>query len=259
MKKKTAILVDGSFFYRRSKKLFGIQKPEILAEFFWNGCNKLLESPGINSEDPKELYRVLFYDCPFPDLDRLESNSLLWKIKKDFGEDQQRTRTDFFNFISRKGTRKFAARNGFLDFRNIKLCLRPEKMTQLNFCNEKSFEITFDDIIASPTQKGVDMRIGLDIAELSYGRLVDQIILVSGDSDFVPAAKMSRRLGVDFVLDPMGDHVKKELTSHVDGVVYNLWTGSLFPKKVYNRATATTSFGQKGEKQSVAASVTVNH
>ena len=53
-------------------------------------------------------------------------------------------------------------------------------------------------------QKGVDMKIGLDIASLSYKKLVDQIVLISGDSDFVPAAKLARLEGIDFTLTPWG-------------------------------------------------------
>ena len=53
-------------------------------------------------------------------------------------------------------------------------------------------------------QKGVDMRIGVDIASLAYKKQVNQIILIAGDSDFVPAAKLARREGIDFVLDPLG-------------------------------------------------------
>ena len=49
-------------------------------------------------------------------------------------------------------------------------------------------------------QKGVDMRVGIDISSLSFKKQVDQIILIAGDSDFVPAAKQSRREGIDFKL-----------------------------------------------------------
>jgi len=41
------------------------------------------------------------------------------------------------------------------------------------------------------------MRIGLDIASLAYKRQVNQVVLISGDSDFVPAAKLARREGID--------------------------------------------------------------
>jgi len=47
------------------------------------------------------------------------------------------------------------------------------------------------------------MKIGLDISSLAYKKSVDQIILIAGDSDFVPAAKLAQREGIDFVLDPM--------------------------------------------------------
>ncbi len=62
------------------------------------------------------------------------------------------------------------------------------------------------------------MKIGLDIASLAYKRLVDQIILIAGDSDFVPAAKLARREGIDFVLDPMWADIKANLFEHIDGL-----------------------------------------
>ena len=62
------------------------------------------------------------------------------------------------------------------------------------------------------------MRIGLDIASLSFKRQVDQIVLVAGGSDFVPAAKLARREGIDFILDPLWSNVHSSLYEHVDGV-----------------------------------------
>jgi uncharacterized LabA/DUF88 family protein len=75
------------------------------------------------------------------------------------------------------------------------------------------------DVILGLRQKGVDMRIGLDIASMTLKHQVDTIILVTGDSDFVPAAKLARREGVEFLLDPLWQRVSDELTEHVDGVV----------------------------------------
>lgn len=62
------------------------------------------------------------------------------------------------------------------------------------------------------------MRIGLDIASLSFKCQVDQIVLVAGDADFVPAAKLARREGIDFILDPLWSNVHPSLHEHVDGV-----------------------------------------
>ena len=45
------------------------------------------------------------------------------------------------------------------------------------------------------------------------------MILIAGDSDFVPAAKLARREGIDFVLDPMGAAIHEELSEHIDGLV----------------------------------------
>lgn len=63
------------------------------------------------------------------------------------------------------------------------------------------------------------MRIGLDIASLAYKKQTDQIILIAGDSDFVPAAKLARREGIDFILDPMWTTIKENLFEHIDGLM----------------------------------------
>ena len=62
------------------------------------------------------------------------------------------------------------------------------------------------------------MRIGIDIYSLAFKKQVNQIILISGDSDFVPAAKQARREGIDFILDPMGATIKDDLFEHIDGI-----------------------------------------
>lgn len=76
-------------------------------------------------------------------------------------------------------------------------------------------------------QKAVDMRIGTDISSLTLKRQVDTIILVAGDSDFVPASKLARREGVRVILDPMWRSVKPSLFEHIDG----LYSGSPRPEK----------------------------
>ena len=65
-------------------------------------------------------------------------------------------------------------------------------------------------------QKGVDMRIGLDIASIALKCQAKTIILVAGDADFVPAAKLARREGVQFILDPLWRSVSSDLSEHID-------------------------------------------
>lgn len=67
-------------------------------------------------------------------------------------------------------------------------------------------------------QKGVDLRIGLDIARLALRQFVEIIVVVTGDSDMVPAFKFARREGVRVYLDHMGHGVKRELKAHTDAV-----------------------------------------
>ena len=60
------------------------------------------------------------------------------------------------------------------------------------------------------------MRIGLDIATITLKKQADTIILVSGDSDFEQAAKLARREGVTFILDPLWQNVSSDLLEHID-------------------------------------------
>ena len=78
--------------------------------------------------------------------------------------------------------------------------------------------LTENDFVLDVQQKGVDMRIGLDVALITLQKFADQIVLITGDSDFVPAAKFARRNGVDFILDPMWHTIRPELATHVDGM-----------------------------------------
>lgn len=66
------------------------------------------------------------------------------------------------------------------------------------------------------------MKIGLDISTMTLKKQVDTIVLVTGDSDFVPAAKLARREGVEFILDPMWQAINTDLNEHVDGLASGL-------------------------------------
>ena len=62
------------------------------------------------------------------------------------------------------------------------------------------------------------MRLGLDIQSMALKHQVTKMILISGDSDFVPAAKQARREGIDFVLDPLFAGISDDLGEHIDGL-----------------------------------------
>ena len=82
--------------------------------------------------------------------------------------------------------------------------------------DEPQFQITADDLRPNVHQKGVDMRIGLDIASLTLKKHVGIIVLVTGDSDFVPAMKFARREGAQLFLVALGSEVTDDVREHAD-------------------------------------------
>ena len=47
-------------------------------------------------------------------------------------------------------------------------------------------------------------------------------MLVAGDSDFVPAAKLARREGMEFILDPLWQQVDYHLFENIDALQSDL-------------------------------------
>jgi uncharacterized LabA/DUF88 family protein len=72
------------------------------------------------------------------------------------------------------------------------------------------------DLVPNVQQNAVDLRIGLDIALLSLRHLVQTIVVITGDSDLIPAFKFARREGIRVYLDHMESPVRRELQVHTD-------------------------------------------
>lgn len=206
----TAILVDGGFYRKQAQQLFGPRSPEARADELIAYCSRhLTENSGRN-----RLYRIFYYDCP--------------PSKRKFvhpltGEAIDLAKTpgykwaeDFFKELASK--RKVALRIGEILESQTGYVLKPQVTKRLCRGEILFSEVTKNDFYLDIKQKGVDMRIGLDIASLAHKHLVSQIVLVAGDSDFVPAAKHARREGIDFVLDPLHRTIKSSLNEHIDGL-----------------------------------------
>lgn len=219
---RTAILVDGSFFVKRYRALYtdwrektAIQVAKdlhagLLSNLYQANPNKR----GNSATRDRELYRIFFYDCP--PLTKRAQNPIS-KKGFDFGNtDEAKFRSALHEELKR--SRKVALRLGRIAD-DGHWSIKPSQIKLL--LNKK---ITVDDLAETDVryearQKGVDMKIGLDISSLAYKKAVDQIILIAGDSDFVPAAKLARREGIDFILDPMWNHINPDLHEHIDGLV----------------------------------------
>lgn len=214
MRKRTAILVDAGFFLRRYRRLTGDQHPQQVAKDLHRFCLDHLRQQERDDRGTEDLYRIFVYDCPpfqgsvkHPltgrDVDFSETG--LAQFRRSFHETLRRLR-------------KVALRMGELNEWQSRWQLKSESMEELLEDQIEVGDLEESDFRYDIRQTGLDMRMGLDIASMTFKGLVDQIILISGDSDFVPAAKLARREGVDFILDPMWANVGDELAEHVDGI-----------------------------------------
>jgi uncharacterized LabA/DUF88 family protein len=206
----TAILIDGDFFIRRFRFLAGKQSAKKVATDLHWMCREHLKQP----DRKRDLYRIFFYDCP--PLTKKVHNPVTKKALDFSTTGTAVWRTEFHDELRR--LRKVALRLGYLNERVGHWAIRPEKLKELLDGATTVAQLTEQDVLYTVPQKGVDMRIGLDIASLAFKKQVDQIVLVAGDSDFVPAAKLARREGIDFILDPMWATIRDDLHEHVDGL-----------------------------------------
>lgn len=117
-----------------------------------------------------------------------------------------------------KQRRKVALRMGFFADEEMNYIFSSDIVKKLCKKTISINDIWENDLVLNMRQKGVDMKIGLDIASLAYKKLVEQIVLISGDSDFVPAAKLARIEGIDFIVDSLGMKINDTLTEHIDGL-----------------------------------------
>ncbi len=211
---RTAVLVDGGFFIKRYRSLIGNNLPAKTAKDLHEICLQHISSKNtVNCNLPNTLHRILFYDC-IP-IDKKVHNPITKKIY-DFSKSPEYSfRHEFHQEL--KKLRKLALRLGRLADQGSWL-IKPEQTKKLLNGTMSISELQENDVFYEIRQKGVDMKIGLDIASLAYKKLVDQIVLIAGDSDFVPAAKLARREGIDFILDPMWNPVNPDLHEHIDGL-----------------------------------------
>ncbi|MDZ7771500.1 MAG: NYN domain-containing protein [Balneolaceae bacterium] len=195
MKSKIAVLIDGGFFVHRFKVLNKGAPPGIkdMHPFLEDLMRRIHEA---NSHTSSTLFRTFYYDCrPYghtvtdPSGKKINySNTPLFKAVTQFHNDL-------------RVFPRLALRLGDLSFDGWKLS---------PFGTDKPPAPDFK-------QKSVDMKIGLDIAWMSSNRTIDQIVLVTGDSDFISPMKFARREGILVYLYTMGEkRIKLQLKEHCD-------------------------------------------
>ena len=218
---KTAILIDGGYLLKRLPAV----RPDVdatdadavaqsvnqLVRGHLNQLNQVYQLP-----NPLQLlYRTFYYDARPYDK---KGHTPVGNRSIDYAATRQALfRKRFFEVL--RGHPNLAVRLGDVrkdGGRSWVLKAQPQK--SLLSGSIAVDELTDDDFAPALRQKGVDMRIGLDIATITLKRQAKTIILVSGDADFVPAAKLARREGVQFVLDPLWQDIPPDLFEHIDAL-----------------------------------------
>jgi len=199
-----ALLIDGGFFFRKLRNR--LKRPpkvdDVLTEI-----GRMRECDALKDF---ELLRVYYYDA------EPATGTIKHPLTKET--------------INLAETPIYTANKAFLQSLELQpdISLRLGELAprgyRLDSHTLKDKDLTKDRLSASDfkpdlEQKGVDLRIGLDIARLSLRNMVSTIVVCTGDSDFIPAFKFARREGVRVLLAHMGHGVKRELKAHTDGYI----------------------------------------
>lgn len=211
------MLIDGSFYLKMASKHWGVKSPEERAsEMHAYALSHITARRNTTEEiEKRSLYRIFYYDCPpvtgINVIQPWNGKNCSLTIKRGTGK----WRKEFLDCIATK--RKVALRLGTISYKNSRFVPSSSAMRDL-ISGARSFSDLGEDdfVMTGIKQEGVDMRIGLDIASLASAGIIDQVVLIAGDSDFVPVMKYARRHGVDFIIDPMGHQIHKEMIVQSD-------------------------------------------
>lgn len=201
MKREVAFIIDGHFMRKRIARL---------KAFFFNGpeirryCLKHLKKNDC-------LYRIFYYDSP--PLDATGHHPITGKQIKFGSTAVARRQHDLIASI--KNTPNFALRLGRPAW-SRDWQINPKVQRELLKGKIGVEDIDPNAVMPNVRQKLVDMKIGLDIASISLKRVANHLIVISGDSDLVPALKLARTEGMQVCLDPLWSNISEDMKEHVD-------------------------------------------
>jgi uncharacterized protein (TIGR00288 family) len=197
---KYIVLMDGGFVKHKFSQAFGRDPSALDIKEFSTKITLYNKLDDI-------LIRIYYYDSP----------PLTTQLKKPVSGavvDLSKTPTFLANrqrLEALKRTEHFAVREGRLTMNGWKL--------KQSAIGKAAVDLNDSDFSPDIQQKGVDMKIGLDIAWISFNKIAERILVVTGDSDFIPAIKLARRNGIQVYLFTLAHGVTQELTEHSDRLI----------------------------------------
>jgi len=213
--KNVAFLIDGGYL---SKVIFKKTGKHIIPSEFVPTLKSVLK-------DGEELYRVYYYDAP--PYEGILTNPVD-DSEMNYGE--TKAYQAITNFQRELAEQDYVAlRKGQLKFKGWKLTREMINKIKAGIkLSESEIEearggrklklLQSADFAPVFKQKGVDMKIGLDIAWLSTASIVYKIVLLTADNDFVPAMKFARREGVHVAVTVIED-LSSEMKQHADEII----------------------------------------
>jgi len=191
---KVYVLIDGGFLEHKFKQAVIPLSTDAIENVVFTGIRLF--------PDDQKINRIYYYDAQPLDIVQKKPVS-----KKNFNFTSTNTYKEKKYLLRKlKETDRFAVREGTVLFRGWRL-------------HNKAYgkaNLSDDDFIPDIQQKGVDIKIALDFSWLSRSKEADRIILIAGDSDFVPAIKEARRHGIQVALLTLGNKVSDHLRLNCD-------------------------------------------
>lgn len=212
---KVAILFDGSFFIKKFQTAAkcGTKLPS--PADITTVAEKIMKSSPL---DGNFLFRSYFYDCaPYqgkPMVHPVSGTPYNFSSSPVFS-----ARKQYLDAI--KVLPSMALRSGTLSANGWKV--PSNKIASVVKALKAGNGLTRGDLVPNIQQKQVDMKIGLDVAWLASKKIVDKIVLFTGDSDFVPAMKFARKEGILVYIAKFNYSLKSQLLEHSDGIIEIDW------------------------------------
>jgi len=199
--KNVAVLIDGGFL----SKIF---KKETNRHLIANDVIKIAQKTITTAKE--ELFRIYYYDAP-PFNGKITNP--LNKITIDYSGTAVYTAATSFH--------RELAEKDFIAFRKGKLSFCGWKLTRsaiIKMNRGKLTNIQAHDITPDFKQKAVDMKIGLDIAWLATRKIVNKVILVTADNDFIPPMKFARKEGIHVAVAKI-ENLNSDMRQHADEII----------------------------------------
>lgn len=203
-----AILLDAGFVKRKLKPHFG----EVKAEHIQQLVDAIRAHATLQDH---RLHRVYYYDAA--PLARGVEHPVTGEVIEYGATEVFRQNSALIREVGRLP--HFALRQGecnhdgwMAKWKSLKSAGKYDKATD-------TLSLKANDLTPIIRQKGVDMRIGMDIAALTLKKHVDIIVLVTADSDFVPAMKFARREGAQLYLFCLAHGMKEDVVPNADLVI----------------------------------------